>query len=133
MREATIILPSQAFNGGWLSRQQRESALDCIADTFGRVTAVEGHGIWRAPDGTLKREPVTVLTIAVDDSEEGDVTIASQLREAAGQLAFTLDQDCVYLRLPSGNAERVRPLQPGVWVITEADRSATTLLLPTEY
>lgn len=101
LREAVIVIPTTDNSGRPLDALI-DAALVAACDQFGGATAVPAQGIWRSPaNGRVYREPVIQLVIAVDD------TAIPALRALAAMIAREGEQECVYLRLPTGDVEFV--------------------------
>lgn len=96
MREAMLICPCG-------NEEARDYAIDWATRAFGGVTVDAARGWWRDGEGQTLNENVQRLHIACD----GDAHSAFTLRAMARQFGYEAQQDCVYLRLPSGDVELI--------------------------
>jgi hypothetical protein len=99
MREARIILPHNSkilSVHEWLRRT--------LVDEFGGYTWTSGTGAWCDERGEVVQEPVWIYDVAVPDCS---LLTHSRLHKIAETAAILARQDCVYLRLPSGEVRFV--------------------------
>lgn len=101
-REARLILPSETQHSARVPRAQITAIEKEIASEYGGYTETKGKGGYVMASGELKREAVVVLDIAM--KQRG----AAKLERLAHKIAVELDQESVYVRLPSGKVEFVR-------------------------
>lgn len=105
MREAMIILPLADNNGASLEAVHT-NLKKAIVKAFGGYTATASEGGWYSEEtDTLYEEPGKAYAIACKDS----VTVRNTLRTIAEDFATIAEQECLYLRLPSGEVEFVKP------------------------
>ncbi len=105
MKEALIILPKQTNEGSSLEAMN-DAVLSDIAHEFNGFTCVDALGGYIAngstgalAQGELKREPVQVVTIATDETDEA----SAKLQIIAAAYAQRAAQESVYLRDHSGH------------------------------
>jgi len=102
LREARIIMPTLDNNREPLGVLHNQlSAL--IVDHFNGVTVTKAEGLWRDPRGAIVRDCSLVYHIAASQDD------APTLRMMAGWAALEGRQECVYLTLPNGAVEFVKP------------------------
>ncbi len=102
MREARLILPA-TDNAGHSLDLIHDALAQRLYEAFGGFTAIRTDGAWIDDSGRLIREPGTAYDIAM--SEDGEC--ADKLRSIAADVCGRAEQDCVYIRLASGNVEFV--------------------------
>ncbi len=103
-REAVLILPQYHNDGGSIAAA-RDAALKEITRQFGGLTGVDAVGYWTDSQGGLRREPVTVVTVAYAPSGYADAILYG-IALAFGHKA---NQESVYLRYPDGSVVFVKP------------------------
>jgi hypothetical protein len=104
MREARIILPRMGNNGESLNHVHA-GLRRALCEYFGGCTAILVQGSWM-DEGKLHQEEGIAYDIAAEDD---DAAIDEQFRRIAGRAARDAQQICVYLRLPCGRVEFVKP------------------------
>lgn len=98
MREARLIVPFDAFEPPrqwWL-----EERLYALAGGF---TCFVGKGGWQDGGGQKHAEAVWIYDIALEDTAEA----RADLRDLAHEIAGKLNQQCVYMRFPTGVVELI--------------------------
>jgi hypothetical protein len=106
LSEARIILPNVGNDGAPLGALQEALAGDLV-DAFGGVTMLDTRGRWRSEDtGTLYCEHGQAFDVACPDNEATRI----KLRTIAHIYADKANQETVYLRLPNGAVEFLRPV-----------------------
>lgn len=106
LHEARLIVPMFDNHGRDLIPLLRWVEESLITDFGGCTVLRQVFGAWRDPaTGDLYREPVYVFDVAVPDTDHS----AAQLRNIARKAATRGEQQSVYLRLPSGAVEFVKP------------------------
>lgn len=97
------------------------SALSRLAQAFGGYTLTSGKGGWVAPDGTLHEDHVLVVDVAVPlflpvsqaggivthETERAGMFATGKLWTVARDYASAAEQQCVYVRLPSGDVHLI--------------------------
>lgn len=105
MREARIILPRMGNNGESLNHVHT-GLRRALCEAFGGCTAIIVQGSWiNDDDKKLYQEEGIAYDIAADD----DATVDDQFRAIAARVAWDAKQFVIYLRLPSGKVEFVKP------------------------
>lgn len=99
MREAQIICPVE---GG---REAREAVETAICKAWGGYTSTTIQGAWYDGDGQLVMEDGKAYTIAMEDTGDN----ALLLTAIARFYARDAEQDCVYVRLPTGRVVFLTP------------------------
>lgn len=98
MQEAIIHLPVTNNYGRNLDHE-RSVAEELILDLFGGFTCEEATGAWKSPEGKIYREPMMVYRIAGNWDDDANVV---NLVDLATDLAASMEQEAIYLALPSG-------------------------------
>lgn len=111
-------------------RRANEAALAALTRAFGGYTVTAGKGGWIAPDGTLHADHVLIVDVAVpmflpaaqtggavtDETVRAGLHATTVLIGIARDYARAADQQCVYVRLPSGDVhlidQRGRSISP---------------------
>jgi hypothetical protein len=95
--EAKLIIPNTAKSPGDAARALQVTCRDCAA-AFGGYTVTQGDGGWMDPAGVLITEPVSILTVACEN------TIAAMdiLDTIADNVGHWARQDCIYIVYPNG-------------------------------
>ena len=95
MYRFTFTLPACLNDGAPVDPADIALVESRLLDAAGGFTSTASVGVWRAPDGTVYREPVTVY--ALDAARD----LTSDLRQLAEWAALALDQEAIYVtRLP---------------------------------
>ncbi len=102
--EARLILPNLDNNGDSLD-VTHDVLAEYLIDAFGGFTSQAVQGGFKGEDGTVYREAGTAYDVALDDSADNQAYLRGIARWAAG----AADQECVYLRQPSGAVEFIEP------------------------
>ena len=110
--EARLILPDTGTPHGDTARLDAETAL---VSAFGGFTRTQGEGAWY--DGRqVWRERVYVYDIAVpllsgtgEDAAREWAGAMTALRAIAKTAAREMQQECIYLRAPTGRVHLIRP------------------------
>lgn len=116
IKEARMILPLNDNHGASLEKLH-EHLRGIFADTFGGVTIARVHGVWRNPDtGQVIHEENFEYRVATRfDNYSRDL-----LRDIAASAARDGRQECIYLALPNGEIEYIKP------ATVEAQQAAVT-------
>jgi hypothetical protein len=93
MKTHSIIIPVRD-NDGSDNADVIDRVTEELIDTFGGATLFQAQGAWKAPDGTLYKEPVTVIESAgeIARPEEMD-RLADLVLQATDQLAVMVKSD----------------------------------------
>lgn len=97
------------------------AAFAALAKAFGGYTVTPGRGGWIAPDGTLHTDHVLIVDAAVPtflptsqaggivthETERAGMYAAEVLIGIARDYCGAADQQCVYVRLPSGDVHMI--------------------------
>lgn len=93
LHECAVILPRDIAHLDVLA-----SFENALITEFGGFTRTFAFGGWRAPDGRVILEPVSVYAIAI----RRNATDTARLTCLAAQMRELLDQEEVYIKLPTG-------------------------------
>lgn len=99
LREARIVMP---FFATAASLDVHSKLRKALCDTFGGFTATGGQGGWRAPDGSIVQDNVTVYDVAMDGHRDGPYDALARIAIEAGK---ALNQQSVYVRYCNGNVD----------------------------
>jgi hypothetical protein len=102
MKEARIILPTFQRDDMPVGANIPTMLEEKLIDVFGGYTVTVGHGGYRMADGSIKQEPVRVYDVACGEWDNSET-----LEPMAKWLCKAANQECVYLRLPSGQIKFV--------------------------
>lgn len=89
----TLTLPLAMNDGSPVDPVALATLEDDILGIAGGFTATDSVGAWRAPDGTVYREPVRVYTLDVPDTRDA----AERIRGIADVAAIAFEQEAVYV------------------------------------
>lgn len=119
MKEARIILPAYERDGTPVGKGIAGQLSTKLIDAFGGYTLTVGVGGYRMADGSIKQEPVEVFDVAMPSGDDdGSLHQGQNLTEIAVWLCNVANQECVYLRYPSGLVVFV-----GRWGVTHPSRA----------
>jgi len=107
MFEARVILPNQDNHGNDISHVHNRLGF-MLADKFGGFTRQATCGGYVNGDGELQVEH----GLAYDVAMPADKPNLDYIRAVAEWAANAADQECVYLRTPTGHVEFVQPSIP---------------------
>jgi hypothetical protein len=105
LKEARLIIPDYGRNGQPIPDWLRSSVEAILCKKWGGFTKTQGDGGYTAHNGAIIYEPITVYDIAVPMGP----TTELQLTDLARGICNAARQECVYLRLCSGQVELVEP------------------------
>jgi len=104
MYEARVILPNSGNDGKPLDGTH-DTLQHVLCDEFGGYTAQPVTGGYKANNGRMMHENGTAYDVAMPD----DAANIGKLIQIGRWAAFVADQECVYVRTPSGRVEFVEP------------------------
>ena len=97
MREARIILPIVSLEREHTTVHKGLRRLLC--QSFGGCTVTQGSGAWVDGEGNTITETVTIYDVAVEPTTLNGARVIQLAHNAASDL----NQEAVYVRLPTGN------------------------------
>jgi len=91
MKEARLIVPR---HHQWQTVVEKR-----LTEAFGGFTLIFAHGGWKDKTGAFITEPVAVYDVAMDVTRDN----RNKLMQIARETMVALNQEAVYVRLPSGD------------------------------